>query len=83
VPDTAFSKGCHPTEIPSCFWSLFFIPHTEKGRTVCAVFFVLHQLISRQRWANNIFVAGTATVRERKATPYPNAPQKTVFTSVL
>lgn len=27
--------------------------------------------------------AGTATVRERKATPYPNAPQKTVFTSVL
>lgn len=47
----------------------FFIPHTEKGRTVCAVFFVLHQLISRQRWANNIFVAGTATARERKATP--------------
>lgn len=24
---------------------MFFIPHTEKGRTVCAVFFVLHQLI--------------------------------------
>ena len=35
-PDTHWNhpkKGC------------FFIPHTEKGRTVCAVFFVLHQLI--------------------------------------
>ena len=46
------------------------LPISQSQHLILRFFqFFQHQLISRQRWANNIFVAGTATARERKATP--------------